>query len=317
MQKFNFNWAHNLKQLYYTARVPLFSILTLFAINIGISIFPLKREYLEIAHDVILVIIILTVAWVLMQALALIERLVKKKCVNLPGGTKSRRNVALYTKIHIIRNILTVMIVIIAVAASLMVFDKVRNIGVSLLASAGFLTAIFALAAQKSLGSLFVGIQLMLSHPLEIGDHIVVENENGVVEEITLSYVIVKLSDSRRYMFPISYFIERPFQTWSRTSTGVGGTIKLYVDHMVPIEMIRQELYNMIKNHPLWNGQSYKLSVSDFKENSVELKISVTAENPDNLDSLRSDIREHLLKYLTENYKEILPKLRITTSNPV
>ena len=185
-------------------------ILALVVFNVLLSAFEWNRQYFDMAHNVIDVIIISAIAWVVLQILGITENSLHRKYSSFPVSADARGAIALYTKFHIIKNISTVIIIVVAIAASLMVFDKVKNIGISLLASAGFLTAIVALAAQKTLGSFFVGLQLVLTHPLEIGDIVVVEGEFGSVEEINISYVIVKIWDSRRLVLPISYFIEKP-----------------------------------------------------------------------------------------------------------
>ncbi|MBV9576572.1 MAG: mechanosensitive ion channel, partial [Gammaproteobacteria bacterium] len=221
-------------------------IFILIAINMIISILKLNQTYSDLANDIIYVIIICTIAWTLLQILAIIESIIYTKYKSLSVGSKETKIISSYTKIHILRNIASLFIIIVAIASALMVFDKVRNIGVSLLASVGFLTAIAALAAQKTLSSLFIGLQLVLSEPIKIGDLVVIENESGIIEEISLTYVVIKIWDGRRLILPISYFVDKSFQNWSRETDGLCGVIKLEMGYTVPIDDTRKALNTIL-----------------------------------------------------------------------
>lgn len=294
-------------------RLPLIFLILGFLFKI-IAEFTLTPAYKIMANDITLVIIIIAVAWILLKILAMMEHWFHEKKSAIPIDLKTQKDIELYTKIHILRNIAATVIIIIAIAASLMVFDKVRNIGISLLASAGFLTAILALTAQKSLGSLFVGLQLVLTNPLRIGDLIVFENESGVVEEITLTFIVIRIWDGRRLIVPINHFIEKPFQNWSRETQSFLGDVKMYVDYDVPVDAIRHELDTILKDHTAWDGRKSAVSVSDFKENCVEVRIIISAKTPAAMDLLRSDVREKMLDFLCNKHKESLPKRRISSS---
>lgn len=283
-------------------------IFGLIAINMVIAILELRQEYFDIANDIIFVIIIATVAWTLLQILAIIELIIYTKYKLLSADSKHTKIISSYTKIHILRNLASVFIILIAIASALMVFDKVRNIGVSLLASVGFLTAIAALAAQKTLESLFIGLQLVLSEPIKIGDLVVIENESGTIEEISLTYVVIKIWDGRRLILPINYFVEKPFQNWSRGTEGLFGVVKLEMGYTVPVDATRDELNKILKEIPAWDRRIASLSVSNFKEKTVEIHIIVSAENPGNLDLVMNEVREKLLKYFLKYYPDSLPK---------
>lgn len=289
-------------------------IFILITINIILSQLDIQPKYTSIIHNGIYLIIIAAVAWVLIQTLVLIENMLQPHYLDTSANAEIRRAVALYTRIHIIRNVMVVIIVIVAIASSLMIFDKVRNIGISLLASAGFATAVVALAAQKTLSSLIVGLQLVITHPLEIGDLVVVENESGVVEEINLSYIIVKIWDSRRLIFPINYFIEKPFQNWSRGMDGLLGVVKLYVDYTFPITALRTELQQVVKNIPAWDRRTCTLAVSDCDQHVMELRIIASTANPADIDNLRCELREKMLHFISKNYPQFLPHYRLITS---
>jgi small-conductance mechanosensitive channel len=295
-------------KIFSTIKNGLRIIFLLIAVTIIISAFQLKPAYYDFFYNMMIVISIAAMSWVLLQIFAIVEAVLYRKYQLAPLGSANRNMSASYTKIHIIRNIASFVIIIIGIAAALMVFDKVRNIGISLLASAGFVTALLALAAQKPLGSLFAGLQLALTEPLKLGDWVVIENESGTIEEITLTYVVIKIWDLRRLILPISYFIEKPFQSWSRGQEGLSNAIKLYVGYALPIEPIIQELNTIIKASFCWDKRVGSLAVSNFQEKCMELRINISAENPTNLDSLGNEVREQLLEFINQRYAECLPK---------
>lgn len=282
-------------------------IFALIVFNTMLSGFELQREYFELAHNIIYIVIISAVAWILLQILNMIESMLYRKSLEKTDNRSMRNASALYTKIHIIKNIAAVLIIIVAIAASLMVFEKVRNIGISLLASAGFLTAIFALAAQKTLGSFFVGLQLVLSQPLEIGDFVVVENELGTVTEINLSYVTIKTLDGRQVIFPINYFIEKPFQNWSKEPESLQANVKVYVNYTFPVNQLRENLPEILKKIHYWDGKISRLAISSCSEKNIELRITASTTHPSGMDKLCCELREALLKYIHEHYPNCLP----------
>jgi small-conductance mechanosensitive channel len=278
----------------------------LFAVNVIVTVFGFEHRYVGVINDVIYVVMIAAVAWILLNVISLIEDILYRKYIQslTPGAKRSGLS---YTKFHIIKNILAILIIVIAVAASLMVFDKVRNIGISLLASAGFLTAVFALAAQKTLSSVFVGFQLVLSRPVEIGDWVTIDKESGTIEEITLSYLIVVQTDGRRLILPVSYFMDKPFHSWSRSLESISGTIRLYVAHKAKLEPLRKALMAIVKENSLWDGKVANLVAMEFLENNTEIEITVSAATPTDLKKLRTDVRESMLRFMCESYPESLP----------
>src|SRR5205085_1291933 len=147
-----------------------------------------------------------------------------------------------------------------------MTFESVRHYGVSLFASAGVAGLVAGLAARSVLSNLFAGIQIATTQPIRIDDQVVVENESGRIEEITSAYVVIRLWDLRRMIVPLSYFIEKPFQNWTRDTTNLIGTVVLYVDFTAPVEAIRAKLVEIVKASPLWDGATVKLQVTDMKE---------------------------------------------------
>jgi small-conductance mechanosensitive channel len=173
-------------------------------------------------------------------------------------------------------------------------------------------SVIIGIAAQKSLGNVLAGIQLAVSQPIRLEDAVIVEGEWGWIEEITLTYVVIRIWDLRRLIVPISYFIEKPFQNWTRTSADLIGTVFLYTDYTVPVEEIRQELTRVLEKSPNWDKKVNVLQVTDMKEHTVELRILASAVDSSIAWNLRCEVREKLLEFLQKNYPSALPRTRVS-----
>jgi small-conductance mechanosensitive channel len=265
--------------------------------------------YIVLVNKIIQTLIIGFVGWVVIQFFYTAEAIIYQRML-IQTDKEYRLAKALYTKMHVIRNVMTVLIIIVTTAAILMTFDNVRNIGISLLASAGFLTAIIGLAAQKALASLVSGIQIALSQPIKIGDTVVFENQTGSVEEITLTYVTLKLSDKRRLILPISFFIEKPFFNWSHEGDHMISSVCIYIDFLMPIEPLRTALNKILSNSTYWDKKISKLEVTDVTDRAVQICIQLSASNVDNVNNLRSEVREKMLNFVREHYPEYFPKMR-------
>src|SRR5215475_1286715 len=217
------------------------------------------------------------------------------------------------TQVRILKRALNTLIVVVTLSAVLMTFEPVRQWGVSLFASAGIAGLVAGLAARPMLSNLIAGIQIATTQPIRIDDQIVIENEAGRVEEITSTYVVVRLWDQRRLIVPLSYFIERPFQNWTRDSTDLIGTVMLYVDFTAPVEAIRSKLVEIVQASKLWDGKVVKLQVTDAREASVELRALVSARSAGDVFELRCEVREQLIAFLQQNYPMALPHARAET----
>jgi small-conductance mechanosensitive channel len=284
-------------------------ILVLTTISIIIAQLEPTQFYVVLANNLINIIIIGSIGWIAIQILYTIETALYHHMLSLTRQEHIKAK-AIYTKMRIIRNIGTVVIIIISSAAILMSFNSVRNIGISLLASAGFLTAIIGLSAQKTLFSLFSGLQIILSQTIKIGDVVVIEDESGIIEEITFTYVTIKLGDKRRLIVPINFFIDKPFENWSREGHNICCSLKFNVDFMMPIEALRTELDNVLDNSKLWDGDAKTLQVSNLTDKAVEIRIQISAANADDLADLRSEVREKLLTFIQDNYPSYFPNAR-------
>lgn len=214
------------------------------------------------------------------------------------------------TQLQFIRRLVVIAIIVLAVAAILLSFDSVRRIGAGLLTGVGVGGIIVGFAAQKSLGNLLAGFQIAFTQPIRMDDVLVVEGEWGRVEEITLTYVVLKIWDQRRLILPINYFIEKPFQNWTRCSAELLGTVFIYTDYSVPVEELRQELTRLLKSNNLWDKRVNALQVTDSKEHTLEIRALMSARNSSDAFDLRCFVREHLVGFIQQHYPEALPKTR-------
>jgi small-conductance mechanosensitive channel len=217
---------------------------------------------------------------------------------------------SLRTRWRLFRQLIVFIIVIICSGAILMNFDPVRQIGTGLLASAGVAGVIVGFAAQKSLSTIIAGLQIALTDPMRIGDVVNVEGEFGEIEEISLTYVVVKAWDQRRLILPITYFLDKSFQNWTRSSSQLLGTVFLYVDYTVPVDEIRAEGQRIVSESRLWDKRVFGVQVTDWKTDAVEIRALVSAETSDKLWDLRCEVREKLLTFLQRRYPSAFPRVR-------
>ncbi|MBC8033996.1 MAG: mechanosensitive ion channel, partial [Chitinophagaceae bacterium] len=174
---------------------------------------------------------------------------------------------------------------------------------------------IIGFAAQRSLGNLLAGLQIAFTQPLRIDDILIVENEFGKVEEITLTYVVLNIWDKRRLILPINYFIEKPFQNLTRTTAEILGTVFIYLDYNAPIEEIRKEFNRLMELSPIWDKKVSALQVTEALENTIQIRALISASDSGKSFDLRCYIRENLITFISENYPASLPKTRVA-SNP-
>jgi small-conductance mechanosensitive channel len=225
------------------------------------------------------------------------------------GDLSSR---AVRTQVTVLHRVAKTMVATLGGALVLVQFPAVRSLGVSLLASAGVAGVVLGLAAQRSIGNLLGGIQLSFTQPVRIGDTVIVESEWGTVEEITLTYVVVKLWDLRRLVVPITYFLEKPFQNWTRSSTEIVGTVMLWADFGVDVEALREELMRVLEPQrgKLWNGNTAGLQVTEMTDRAVQVRVLVSAADASQTWDLRCLVREKLLGFLKRQSPEALPRVR-------
>jgi small-conductance mechanosensitive channel len=255
-------------------------------------------------------------AWLMRRMVIMIRKMaVARFPVDVKDNLEARR---IQTQFRVFERVATGLIVVATISIMLMTFQQVRQFGVSLLASAGLAGIVIGFAAQKSLGTLLAGIQIAFSQPIRIDDVVIVGGEWGRIEEITLTYVVVKIWDERRLVVPITYFIDNVFQNWTRTSAQLLGTVFLYADYNIPVEEVRQELRQILESTNLWDGRVCVLQVTDANEKSVELRALMSAEDSSKAWDLRCYVREKLITFMQEQFPESLPRLRVQSeSTPI
>ena len=283
-------------------------MLLVIAIMLAVPLLGLPATTAGIVSKLTSIALILAVAALLFRCVGISQRLVLSRFdINLADNLRARQ---VYTQIHVLSRIVYVVIGVFTVSAVLMLFQEVRHLGTSLLASAGIVGIIAGFAAQKTLSNLFAGFQIALAQPVRQDDVVVVEGEWGRVEEITLSYIVVHIWDDRRLVLPLSYFIEKPFQNWTRTSAAITGSVFVWVDYSFPVETGRQALKAIIESNPLWDKRFWNLQVSDARENAIQLRILATSSDSSRAWDLRCDIREQFIAYVQSNHPDALPRYR-------
>ena len=239
---------------------------------------------------------------------AVLEDLVRSRYdISDKDNLRARR---IYTQFRIIKKILIVAIVLVALSIILMSFEQFRRLGTGILASAGLAGIIAGMAARPALSNLLAGIQIALTEPIALDDVVIVENEWGWIEEITLTYVVVRIWDLRRLIVPISYFLEKPFQNWTRKTADLIGSVSLYVDYSVPVEEVRKELQRVLKGSAYWKGSVSGLQVVDSTEKTMQIRAVMDAANSSDAWNLRCEVREKLIDFVRRNYPDALPVTR-------
>lgn len=218
------------------------------------------------------------------------------------------------TQLRVFMGIANAIIVTIAIAVALLTFDQARTVGLSLLTSAGVVGIIVGFAAQKSIGMILAGIQIAITQPIRFDDVVIVEGEWGRIEEITLTYVVVKIWDERRLILPVTWFLEKPFQNWTRSSAAITGTIFLFVDYDFPVESIRKALPEMLKGNTDWDGRTVNVQVTNATERFKEVRVLLSSADASKNWDLRTAIREKLIDFINVNYPDSFAKIRIKTN---
>jgi small-conductance mechanosensitive channel len=289
-------------------RRPAKYLVILLAINIAIPIVDLPQSLFYIFDSIFRSTFILSMAWLIIALTAVSEDVILSRYdINVRDNLRARK---IYTQTKTLRIIITVVIIIVAVALLLMGFDSFRTLGTGILASAGLASLMIGLAAQKIFGNFLAGIQIAFTQPIRVDDVVIVENEWGKIEEITLTYVIVRIWDLRRLVLPISYFIEKPFQNWTRVSADLLGTVLIYTDYTIPVNEVREELNRILKSSDKWDGKVSGLQVTNTTERTMELRALMSAADASIAWDLRCEVRGKLIEFIQKKYPDALPKAR-------
>lgn len=290
------------------ARRPTRVIFPLVALLFVLPGLPLSAGTLAVARHALGVTLIAATAWLMIAMFSVVDDLVAERFpMDIADNLRAR---SILTRIRVLRRIAIVIVTIVAVAIILMTFPTIRHVGDSLLASAGLAGLVLGLAARPMLANLIAGVQLVLTEPIRIDDVVIVEGEWGRIEEILTTYVVVRIWDLRRLVVPLSYFIEHPFQNWTRTSANIIGRVFVYTDYRVPVDVVRDEVHRVLQTTDLWDGKIWNVQVTDAKEHTLEIRALMSAADSSKAWDLRCLVREHLVAFLQEHHADSLPRSR-------
>ncbi len=291
-------------------RGSFYLLLPLLSISVSVSLFhdAIPGEAMTIILPLTRLLYIISFAWVFLGLINYFQDfLLRRYQLDVKDNLQARR---IHTQISIIRKIAAVVIILLAFVLILMQFEKLRSIGTGILASAGLAGLIIGFAAQKTIGNLLAGIQIAITQPMRFDDVVVVEGEWGRIEEITLTYVVVRIWDQRRLVLPISYFIEKPFQNWTRESSDILGSVYMYTDYATPVSAIRNQLQKILKETQNWDGKVCRLQVTDTTDKAIQLRALMSAPNSGAAWELRCEVREKLIEFIKTKHPECLPRFR-------
>lgn len=296
------------------ARHKLRLLVLLIAVAIGVTISPLDPEPSATIRQVTLFLSILVMGWVAVGAMDMAAVMhMRRFNIAVEDNLVARKHV---TQTRILQRVARMLIVMVTLGLALMTIGGFRQWGVSLLASAGVVGIIAGFALQPVLTNLLAGIQIALSQPIRIDDAVIVEGEWGNVEEITSTYVVVRLWDWRRMILPLSYFITTPFQNWTRETSRLIGTAMFYVDYEAPIDRLREAFERIVKASPLWDGDVQVLQVTDISERVAQVRCLASARSAPIAFDLRCEIREKMLAFMRDECPEALPRDRLELDSP-
>ncbi|HET7570576.1 MAG TPA: mechanosensitive ion channel domain-containing protein [Gammaproteobacteria bacterium] len=290
-------------------RAPSRWLFPLFGVLLTLPALPLRHKVSGPIHHAIEIVLIATAGWLAVRLIdAAGDVLSARYSVDVPDNLHARK---IRTQFVVLRRVGAVLIAAFALGLMLMTFPHIRALGTTLFASAGAAGIVVGLAARPVLTNLLAGIQIALTQPIRVEDSVIVEGEWGWIEEITTTYVVVRIWDLRRLVVPLTYFIENPFQNWTRKSTNLLGTAYIYADYSVPVQAVRDELHRILEASELWDGNAWSLDVTNLTEHAVEMRAMVSAANSGNTVNLRRLVREKLITFLQQNYPDSLPRTRV------
>lgn len=297
-----------------TAHRPFLATLTIFAIQQAVRAAGGDFPGRDGTVHALVILFIAAFAWLVAALVLVLEDVALARWrTDVPDNLKHRR---IKTQIVILRRVTVAAIVILAFGVELMTFPGIRALGASVLASAGLISVIAAVAAQSTLGNVFAGLQLAFSDAVRVDDVVVVEGEWGKIEELTLTYVAVQIWDDRRLVLPTAYFTTKPFQNWTRTSSAVLGTAELDVDWSTAVEPLRAELRAVCEGSELWDGRVCVLQVTDAVGGMIRLRALVSANDAPALWDLRCLVRERLVTWVWTHQRDSLPRVRADINAP-
>jgi small-conductance mechanosensitive channel len=283
----------------------IFPLIAVLAVLPGL---PLPKPLMAALEHITGIGLIAAIAWFVILTVEITSDILTGRYrIDVADNLIARR---IQTQFQMLHRIAVALVMIVTLAIMLMTFPTIKHIGMSVLASAGLATLVVGMAMKSTLANLIAGVQIAIAQPFRIEDAVVIEGEWGWIEEIGTMYVVVRIWDLRRLVLPLSYFLDHPFQNWTRRSADLLGHCFIYVDHTVPIDPLRAELRRICESTKLWAGKVCVLQVSDFQEFTVQLRALMDARNSSDAWDLRCLVREKMMEFIQKNYPNSLPKYR-------
>ena len=268
-----------------------------------------RAEESFLVYSLSKVLMIAVSTWLAIRIITIFERLILDQLdLNKTNNLQERK---LFTKVKFIKRLVVIAILIISVSLLLLSFQQGREFGLGILTSAGIVSVIVGFAAQKTIANLLAGIQIAFTQPIKIEDVVIVENEWGRIEEINLTYVVVKLWDLRRLILPITYFVENSYQNWTRNDSSIIGTALFSLDYHTPVAKLRSAFMDILAESTLWDGETAALQVTDTRDQFIVVRAIMSAHNASDAFDLRCEVREKLIEYMQTEARESLPKFTL------
>jgi small-conductance mechanosensitive channel len=290
------------------ARLPVGVILPLVGVEIALALLPIGEPLRNWILHILGIGITVAVAFLFVRLTYVVEDVIlERHRLDTADNLRARQ---LHTQIQILRRITVVAVTVVAAAVVLLSFSAVRVAGASLLASAGLIGLVVGMAARPTVANVIAGIQIALSQPIRVDDVVVVEGQWGRVEQIALTYVVVRLWDLRRLVLPIVYFVENPFENWTRSTADIIGWAYVEVDHTAPVGALRDRLHEILSASPNWDGHVWNLQVSNAGTSTIQLRAMMSSPSSSASWDLQCEVREQLVAFLRDHHPGALPRVR-------
>lgn len=290
------------------AKAPVFVVLLTVGLRIALASTVSGQPWFAAADFILVAAFIAALCWLFLAALSVAERILLRQFSG--RVTDSRRRRRLTTQVTLGRRVISALVITLAVAGLLLTIPEVRALGTGILASAGLISIVAGLAVQSSLANVFAGVQLAFTDALRIDDVVVVEGLWGQVDEITMTYVVVRVWDERMLILPSTYFTTTPFENWTRNNPKIKGSVELDLDWNTPVSELRTHLEGLLASTPLWDGRTGNLAVTDAVGSLVRIRVVVSAADSDDLWDLRCLVRESMVGFIQRTHPSSLPRQR-------
>ena len=288
--------------------VPMAFALPLLFVSVAVRTVPMPESQLELWIHLLRLALLACVTWLLVRIVGAIESsILRRNPMEIADNLHARR---IQTQARVLSRIAMGTIILLGVSLALMTFPAVRQIGTTLLASAGIMGLVAGIAARPVFGNLIAGLQIALAQPIRLDDVVIVEGEWGRIEEISSTYVVVRIWDERRMVVPLSWFIENPFQNWTRSTAQMLGTAFLWLDYRTPMDQVRAELERICHDDPRWDGRVCIAQVTETSEHVMQVRLLVSARDSGEAFDLRCAVRERMIAFLAKHHPQALPRLR-------